>query len=70
MTLISVFLLNKTLLLHNILSNNMFREPTNKSDGTEFKEQKNFPKKEIKGTQPNNERENKEVAFYQLAAFL
>ena len=51
------------LLLNNTLSNIIFTEPINKSDQTGLKQQEDFPKEELKGTQTTNEWENSEVVF-------
>ena len=45
------------------LSNIMFTEPINKSDQTGLKQQEDFPKEELEGTQSMNDWENKEVVF-------
>ena len=37
----------------------MFTEPINKSDHTGLKQQEDFPKEELKGTQSTNDWENK-----------
>ena len=60
----SIFLiLNNIFLLVNSLSNIMFTEAINKSDPAVLKQQDDFPKEELKGTQPPNGWENKEVVF-------
>ena len=41
--------------MDNTLSNIMFTEPINKSDHTGLKQQKDFPKEELKGTQSTND---------------
>ena len=38
--------------MDNTLSNILFTEPINKSDHTGLKQQEEFPKEELKGTQP------------------
>ena len=47
--------------MDNTLKNIMFTEPMNKSDQTGLKQQENFPKEELKGTQSMNDWENKVV---------
>ena len=54
---------NKTVLLDNTLSNILFTEPINKSNQTGLKQQCDFPKEELNGTQSTNDWENKEVVF-------
>ena len=49
--------------MDNTLSNILFTEPINKSDHTGLKQQEDFPKEELKGTQSTNDWENKEVVF-------
>ena len=44
--------------MDNTLSDILFTEPTNKSDQTGLKQQENFPKEELKGTQTTNDGEN------------
>ena len=56
-------LLNNTLIVDNTLSYIIFREPINKSDETRLKQQENFSKEEMKGTQSTNEWEIKEVVL-------
>ena len=41
----------------------MFTEPINESDQTGLKQQEDFPKEELKGTQSTNDSEKKEVVF-------
>ena len=41
--------------MDNTLSNILFTEPINKSDQTGLKQQEDFPKEELKGTQPTND---------------
>ena len=41
--------------MDNTLSNILFTEPINKSDQPRLKQQENFPKEELKGTQSLNE---------------
>ena len=48
-------------MMDNNLSNILFTEPINKSDQTGLKQQEDFPKEELKGTQSTNDWENKVV---------
>ena len=41
--------------MDNVLSNILFTEPKNKSDQTGLKERQDFPKEEMKGTQPTKD---------------
>ena len=41
--------------MDNTLSNILFTEPINKSDEMELKQQEDFPKEELKGTQSAND---------------
>ena len=49
--------------MDNTLSNILFTEPINNTDHTGLKQQEEFPKEELKGTQSTNDWENKEVVF-------
>ena len=49
--------------MDNTLSKILFTEPINKSDQTGLKQQENFPKEELKGTQSTNDWDFKEVVF-------
>ena len=52
--------------MDNTLSNILSIETINKSDHTGLQQQEDFPKEELKGTQPTNDwenKENKEVVF-------
>ena len=49
--------------MDNTLSNILLTEPKNKSNHRNLKQQEDFPKEELKGTQPTNDWENKEVVF-------
>ena len=54
--------------MDNTLSNINFTEPINKSNNTGLKQQEDFPKEELKGTQSTNDWENKVVVFQKLSA--
>ena len=41
--------------MDNTLSNILFTEPINKSEQTGLKQQEDFPKEELKGTQSTND---------------
>ena len=47
--------------MDNTFSNILLTEPINKSDQTGLKQQEDFPKEELRGTQPSNDWENKKV---------
>ena len=47
--------------MDNTLSIVLLKEPINKSDQTGLKQQEDFPKEELRGTQPSNDWENKKV---------
>ena len=50
--------------MDNTLSNILFTERIKKSDQTGLKEQEDFLKQELKGTQSTNDWEDKEVVLY------
>ena len=47
--------------MDNTLSNILFTEPISKSDQTGLNQQEDFPKEDLKGTQPTNDWEKRVV---------